>query len=131
MHTVQYSSSGINFPKLITGESRKEDEFEPNRQQSANIVHAIKQLKKNHLMDMSAAAVVTISGPEVGKQLIERQEEMQKAVKKLFGLQVNKWEHLPKSIFYKFEGESSTTVDMTVSPPESYKENTKLAINEP
>lgn len=92
MHTVQYSSSGINLPKLITGESRKEDEFEPNRQQSANIVHAIKQLKKNHLMDMSAAAVVTISGPEVGKQLIERQEEMQKAVKKLFGLQVNKWE---------------------------------------
>lgn len=91
--------------RSIMGESRKEDEFEPNRQHNENIVHVIKQLKKkNHLKDMSAAAVVTISGPEVVKQLIERQEEVQKVVKKLFGLQVNKWEHLPKNMSYKFEG---------------------------
>lgn len=116
--------------EIINGNKNVQDKNGSNKQQADNIKTAIKKLKSDHLKHMGATTVVAISGPLAKNNFMEHQERATKVVKELFDLGVNKWEHLDENMM-AFDGWRSTTVDMTVSPPVFYKENTRMPINVP
>ena len=116
--------------QMINGDKNIMDKDGTNKQQADNIKKAIKQLKKDHLKDMGQTTVVAITGPYINGDVMGHQERVTKVVKELFDMGVNKWEHLDENLM-AFDGWRSTTVDMTVSPPEFYKENKKITIHVP
>lgn len=100
------------------------------KQQADNIKKAIKELKHDHLKKMGETTVVAITGPYINNDAMNHQTRVTKVVKELFGMGVNKWEHLDEPMPH-FDGERSTTVDMTASPPKFYKENSEVTIHVP
>ena len=100
------------------------------KQQAENIKKAIKDLKRDHLKKMGETTVVAITGPYINNDAMNHQKRVTKVVKELFDMGVNRWEHLDEPMPH-FDGERSTTVDMTVSPPAFYKENKKITIHVP
>lgn len=116
--------------QIINGDRNVQDPDGKYKQQADNIKKAVKDLKKDHLKNMGQTTVVAITGPYINGDVMGHQGRVTKVVKELFDMGVNKWEHLNEPMPH-FDGERSTTVDMTVSPPAFYKENQKITIHVP